>query len=66
MAPMTQRYLKWEQTKNIRYVQALMDLPKVIEYIYIKKGIYSVDFANMSNSFAFGGGDGIALVVSIS
>lgn len=33
--------------------------------INMDKGIYSVDFANTENNFAFGGGEGISRVIQI-
>jgi hypothetical protein len=31
----------------------------------MEKGIYSVDFANTENKFAFGGGEGVAHVIKV-
>jgi hypothetical protein len=40
------------------------DLRKVLNYVM--GGMYALDFANLSNRFAFGGGDGIVSLFSIN
>lgn len=52
---------------NISLVLILKNYKKVIYYIYlIIIGVYTVDYGNKTNKFAFGGGEGVVYICALS